>query len=61
MLYSPSMASTAIAPARLLGQGKGVGDFAEHEVPSRLICLQLRQSAIGRPTLAPLSSGAQLL
>ena len=36
VLYSPSMASTAIAVARLLGQGKGVGDFAEHEVPASI-------------------------
>jgi ribose transport system substrate-binding protein len=36
VLYSPSMASTAIALARLLGQNKGVGDFAEHEVPSEI-------------------------
>ena len=36
VLYSPSMASTAIALARLLGQGKGVGDFAEHEVPASI-------------------------
>lgn len=34
VLYSPSMASTAISMARLLGQNKGVADFAEHEIPS---------------------------
>ena len=36
VLYSPSMASTAISLARLLGQGKGVGDFAEHEIPASI-------------------------
>lgn len=36
VLYSPSMASTAIALARLLGQNKGVGDFAEHEIPAEI-------------------------
>lgn len=30
------MAATAIAPARLLGQGKGAGDFAEHEIPAEI-------------------------
>jgi ribose transport system substrate-binding protein len=34
VLYSPSMASTAISLARLLGQNKGVADFAEHEIPA---------------------------
>ena len=34
VLYSPSMASTAISLARLLGQNKGVTDFAEHEIPA---------------------------
>lgn len=34
VLYSPSMASTAISLARLLGQNKGVSDFAEHEIPA---------------------------
>jgi ribose transport system substrate-binding protein len=34
VLYSPSMASSAIALARLLGQNKGVSDFAEHEIPA---------------------------
>ncbi|MFI6024234.1 substrate-binding domain-containing protein [Amycolatopsis magusensis] len=36
VLYSPSMASSAIALARLLGQAKGVGDLAEHEIPSEI-------------------------
>jgi ribose transport system substrate-binding protein len=36
VLYSPSMASTAIALARLLGQTKGVGDFAEHDIPAEI-------------------------
>ncbi|HEY2062676.1 substrate-binding domain-containing protein [Amycolatopsis sp. NBC_01480] len=36
VLYSPSMASSAIVLARLLGQNKGVGDFAEHEIPSEI-------------------------
>ncbi|TCO46487.1 substrate-binding domain-containing protein [Actinocrispum wychmicini] len=34
VLYSPSMSSSAIALARLLGQAKGVGDLAEHEIPA---------------------------
>ena len=34
VLYSPSMSSTAISLARLLGQNKGVADFAEHEIPA---------------------------
>lgn len=34
VLYSPSMASTAVSLARLLGQNKGVADFAEHEIPA---------------------------
>lgn len=34
VLYSPSMASSAIALARLLGQAKGMGDLAEHEIPA---------------------------
>jgi ribose transport system substrate-binding protein len=34
VLYSPAMASTAISLARLLGQNKGVADFAEHEIPA---------------------------
>lgn len=34
VLYSPAMASTAISMARLLGQNKGVADFAEHEIPA---------------------------
>jgi len=36
VLYSPSMASTAIALARLLGQSKGVGDLAEHDIPAEI-------------------------
>jgi ribose transport system substrate-binding protein len=36
VLYSPSMASTAISLARLLGQNKGVADFAEHEIPASI-------------------------
>ena len=36
VLYSPSMASSAIALARLLGQNKGLGDFAEHEIPAEV-------------------------
>ncbi|PXY21753.1 sugar ABC transporter substrate-binding protein [Prauserella sp. PE36] len=36
VLYSPSMASSAIAMARLLGQNKGLGDLAEHEIPSEI-------------------------
>jgi ribose transport system substrate-binding protein len=34
VLYSPSMASTAISLARLIGQGKGMEDLVEREVPS---------------------------
>ncbi|MEO6083412.1 MAG: substrate-binding domain-containing protein [Umezawaea sp.] len=34
VLYSPSMASSAIALARMLGQSKGIGDLAEHEIPA---------------------------
>ncbi|MFC7339838.1 substrate-binding domain-containing protein [Saccharopolyspora griseoalba] len=33
VLYSPSMCSSAISLARLLGQGRGMSDLAEHEVP----------------------------
>ncbi|WP_033438544.1 substrate-binding domain-containing protein [Saccharothrix sp. NRRL B-16314] len=36
VLYSPSMASSAIALARLLGQAKGIGDLAEHDVPASI-------------------------
>jgi ribose transport system substrate-binding protein len=36
VLYSPSMSSTAIALARLLGQNKGIGDLAEHEIPAQI-------------------------
>jgi len=35
-LYNPSMAASAIRLARLIGQGKGLGDLAEPEVPSRI-------------------------
>jgi ribose transport system substrate-binding protein len=34
VLYSPSMAASAISLARLLGQAKGMGDLAEHEIPA---------------------------
>jgi ribose transport system substrate-binding protein len=34
VLYSPSMASSAIALARMLGQAKGISDLAEHEIPA---------------------------
>ncbi len=36
VLYSPSMASSAISLARLLGQDKGMSDLAEHEIPSSI-------------------------
>jgi ribose transport system substrate-binding protein len=36
VLYSPSMSSSAIALARLLGQAKGMGDLAEHEIPASI-------------------------
>ncbi|MEU3271944.1 substrate-binding domain-containing protein [Saccharomonospora sp. NPDC006951] len=36
VLYSPSMASSAIAMARLLGQDKGLADLAEHEIPAEV-------------------------
>ncbi|MCE7000446.1 ATP-binding cassette domain-containing protein [Saccharothrix sp. S26] len=36
VLYSPSMASSAIALARLLGQAKGIGDVAEHDIPASI-------------------------
>ncbi len=36
VLYSPSMASSAIALARLLAQSKGMGDLVEREVPSSI-------------------------
>jgi ribose transport system substrate-binding protein len=35
--YSPSMASSAISLARLLGQGKGMSDLVELEVPKEII------------------------
>jgi ribose transport system substrate-binding protein len=34
--YSPSMASSAIALARLVAQGRGMGDLAEQEVPASI-------------------------
>jgi ribose transport system substrate-binding protein len=34
VLYSPSMASSAISLARLLIQAKGISDMAEHEIPA---------------------------
>ncbi|ASO22606.1 ribose transport system substrate-binding protein [Actinoalloteichus hoggarensis] len=36
VLYSPSMCSSAVSMARLLGQAKGMGDLAEHEIPASL-------------------------
>ncbi|HET6291151.1 MAG TPA: sugar ABC transporter substrate-binding protein, partial [Amycolatopsis sp.] len=36
VLYSPSMASSAISLARLLGQDKGLSDLAEHEIPASI-------------------------
>jgi len=36
VLYSPSMSSSAISLARLLGQNKGLGDLAEHEIPAHI-------------------------
>jgi ribose transport system substrate-binding protein len=36
VLYSPSMSATAISLARLLGQAKGLGDLAEHEIPASI-------------------------
>jgi ribose transport system substrate-binding protein len=34
--YSPSMAASAVALARLVAQGRGMGDLAEHEVPASI-------------------------
>lgn len=34
VLYSPTMASSAISLARLIGQNKGLSDLVEHEVPA---------------------------
>ena len=34
--YSPSMASSAISLARLIGQGKGMSDLVEKEVPTSI-------------------------
>jgi ribose transport system substrate-binding protein len=36
VLYSPAMASSAVALARLLGQRKSLGDLAEHDVPAKI-------------------------
>lgn len=36
VLYSPSMSSSAISLARLLGQSKGMADLAEHEIPASI-------------------------
>jgi ribose transport system substrate-binding protein len=36
VLYSPSMASSAISLARLIGQAKGMGDLVEKEVPASI-------------------------
>lgn len=36
VLYSPSMATSAISLARLIGQGKGMSDLVEHEVPASI-------------------------
>ena len=35
--YNPSMASSAIRLARLIGQGKGMSDLVESEVPTQII------------------------
>jgi ribose transport system substrate-binding protein len=34
--YSPSMASSAVSLARLVAQGRGMGDLAEREVPASI-------------------------
>ncbi len=34
--YSPSMASSAVSLARLIGQGKGMGDLVELQVPKEI-------------------------
>lgn len=36
VLYSPSMAASAISLARLLVQSKGMADLAEHEIPASI-------------------------
>ncbi|WP_037680871.1 substrate-binding domain-containing protein [Streptomyces griseus] len=36
VLYPPTMAASAIDLARALGQGKGVGGLAEHEIPASI-------------------------
>ena len=35
--YSPSMASSAISLARLIGQGKGMSDLVELQVPKEIM------------------------
>ncbi|GLY02341.1 substrate-binding domain-containing protein [Actinoplanes sp. NBRC 101535] len=35
--YSPSMASSAISLARLIGQGRGLGDLVELQVPKEIV------------------------
>ena len=35
--YSPSMASSAISLARLIGQGKGMSDLVELQVPKEIV------------------------
>jgi ribose transport system substrate-binding protein len=35
--YSPSMASSAISLARLIGQGRGMSDLVELQVPKEII------------------------
>ena len=37
MTYSPSMASSAISLARLIGQGRGMSDLVELQVPKEII------------------------
>ena len=36
VLYSPSMSSSAISLARLIGQNKGMSDLVEREVPASI-------------------------
>ncbi|MFK4146584.1 substrate-binding domain-containing protein [Streptomyces sp. NPDC004065] len=36
VLYPPTMAASAVDLARALGQGKGVGGLAEHEIPASI-------------------------
>jgi len=47
--YSPTMASSAIALARLVAQNKGMGDLVEHEVPSSIT---LRSATITKDNVA---------